>query len=200
MLLLEGLNLHVASGRELASRRGRGVVAEAALLVAHVAAYLAVVAAVLPPVKALVFVLAQQALFGLYMGCAFAPNHKGMPILTRDEPDFLLRQVLTARNIRGGRFTDILFGGLNYQIEHHLFPSMPSSNLRRAQPLVRGFCRSRGVTYRERGILGSYREGLRHLRDVGAPLRPDRIPALRSDPDAGVGGRPPGPGSRGARE
>jgi fatty acid desaturase len=40
---------------------------------------------------------------------------------------------------------DFLMGGLNYQIEHHLFPSMPRPNLRRAQPLVRAFCAERGV-------------------------------------------------------
>ena len=42
-----------------------------------------------------------------------------------DRLDFLRRQVLTSRNVRGGRFTDFALGGLNYQIEHHLFPSMP---------------------------------------------------------------------------
>ena len=60
------------------------------------------------------------------MGCSFAPNHKGMPVLSAGHTlDFLRKQVLTSRNIRGGWFVDILLGGLNYQIEHHLFPSMP---------------------------------------------------------------------------
>jgi fatty acid desaturase len=148
MLLLEGLNLHVESVRDLAARRGRAATAEAVLLVVHAAAYLATIVVVLSPAKAVLFVLVHQGLFGLYMGCAFAPNHKGMPILAHDETDFLRRQVLTSRNICGGRFTDLIFGGLNYQIEHHLFPSMPRPNLRRAQPLVREFCRARGVSYR----------------------------------------------------
>ena len=60
------------------------------------------------------------------MGCSFAPNHKGMPtIAPEEELDFLRRQVLTSRNVRGGLLTDFALGGLNYQIEHHLFPSMP---------------------------------------------------------------------------
>ncbi|WP_084011242.1 acyl-CoA desaturase [Pseudofrankia sp. DC12] len=171
ILLLEGLNLHVASVRELAGRRGRAAVVEALLLLVHFTAYLTVVALVLSPVKAVVFVLVHQALFGLYMGCTFAPNHKGMPLLARDEPDFLRRQVLTARNIRGGRVTDLVFGGLNYQIEHHLFPSMPRPSLRRAQPLVRAFCEARGVAYQEASVLGSYGEVLRWLHEVGAPSR-----------------------------
>jgi fatty acid desaturase len=105
------------------------------------------------------------------MGCTFAPNHKGRPILARDEPDFLRRQVLTARNIRGGRLTDLVFGGLNYQIEHHLFPSMPRPSRRRAQPLVRAFCEARGLAYQEAGVLGSYGEVLRWLNEIGAPSR-----------------------------
>ena len=79
---------------------------------------------VLSPVKAVVFIIVQQGLFGLYLGCSFAPNHKGMPILdAADQSDFLRRQALTSRNVRGGWLTDFALGGLNYQIEHHLFPS-----------------------------------------------------------------------------
>lgn len=44
------------------------------------------------------------------------------------------------RQMRDGWFIDNLLGGLNYQIEHHLFPDMPRPNLRRAQTLVRRFC------------------------------------------------------------
>jgi fatty acid desaturase len=55
------------------------------------------------------------------MGCSFAPNHKGMPIIGAQEKlDYVRRQVLASRTVRGGWFTDLLFGGLNYQIEHHL--------------------------------------------------------------------------------
>ena len=117
---------------------------EAALLAVHFAAYLGAVFLVLPPVKAVVFILVQQGLFGFYLGCSFAPNHKGMPVLAAsDKTDFLRRQVLTSRNVRGGWLTDFALGGLNYQIEHHLFPSMPRPNLRRAQPLVAAFCAER---------------------------------------------------------
>ena len=50
--------------------------------------------------------------------------------------DFLRRQVMMSRNIRGSRMLDIAMGGLNYQIEHHLFPSMPRPHLRRAAPII----------------------------------------------------------------
>ena len=51
----------------------------------HLAAYLSIVFLVLSPVKAIVFIVVQQGLFGLYMGASFAPNHKGMPILPPDD-------------------------------------------------------------------------------------------------------------------
>ncbi|MEU4836803.1 fatty acid desaturase family protein [Nocardia testacea] len=174
LLLLEGVNLHVAGIRALRNRSvgRRGV--EGTLLVGHFAAYLAAVFAVLPADKAVVFLIVHKALFGLYMGCIFAPNHKGMPTLTGDDrPDYLRRQVLTSRNVRGGVLTDIALGGLNYQIEHHLFPSMPTPNLRRAQPIVRAYCAEIGVPYHETGLIASYREALHHLYRVGAPLRAD---------------------------
>jgi fatty acid desaturase len=106
----------------------------------------------------------------VYMGASFAPNHKGMPILpSGDKTDYLRRQVLTSRNIRGGRCVDFVLGGLNYQIEHHLFPSMPRPNLRRAQAVVRSYCAGHDIAYREDTLLASYAQTLRHLRDIGRP-------------------------------
>jgi fatty acid desaturase len=167
MLLAEALSLHVASIRRLVSRDCRERVAEAVLLAVHLVGYLAVVFIVLSPVKAIVFIAVQQGVFGLYLGLSFAPNHKGMPILSAsDRSDFLRRQVLTSRNVRGGVFTDILLGGLNYQIEHHLFPSMPRPNLRRAQPLIREFCRDLGLPFAEASLVGSYAMALRYLHAV----------------------------------
>ncbi|HEX2159226.1 MAG TPA: fatty acid desaturase, partial [Actinomycetes bacterium] len=78
----------------------------------------------------------------------------------------------TSRNVRGSRSVDLVLGGLNYQIEHHLFPTMPRPNLRRAQPLIRAFCQEHGLPYAEASLFGSYAEAIRHLHTVGQPLRP----------------------------
>ena len=83
--------------------------------------------------------------------------------------------MLTSRNVAGSRLVDFLLGGLNYQIEHHLFPNMPRPNLRYAQPLVRAFCERHGLAYVEASLVGSYAEALRHLHAVGAPLRPAAV-------------------------
>ncbi|MEV0084690.1 acyl-CoA desaturase [Saccharopolyspora sp. NPDC050642] len=177
LLMLEGIVLHVRSIRAVLRREVKAHRVEAALLAAHVVGYLVVVFLVLSPLKAVAFIAVHQGLWGVYMGCAFAPNHKGMPTLSAaDKLDFLRKQVLTSRNVRGGRFVDFLLGGLNYQIEHHLFPSMPRPNLRHAQPLVRQFCTSRGVSYSQCGLFHSYALVLRHLHAVGAPLRHPSVP------------------------
>ena len=168
LLLGEAFSIHVASIRSLASRDSGARPAEAAALGIHVLGYLALVFLVLSPVKAIVFILVQQGLFGVYLGAAFAPNHKGMPILTAaDRSDFLRRQVLTSRNVRGGWLTDLALGGLNYQIEHHLFPSMPRPALRHSQPLIMEYCRQRGLPYCQASLVGSYAQALRYLAIVG---------------------------------
>ena len=170
LLLLEGLNLHVAGLLALRQRPTAARWWEGMLLAAHLIAYVAVVLLVLSPVQAIAFVAVQQGVFGFYMGCSFAPNHKGMPILQPGEQrDYLRRQVLTSRNIRGGRVVDFVLGGLNYQVEHHLFPSMPRPNLRQAQPLVQDFCQQRKIAYAETSLLASYRLALLHLHAVRRP-------------------------------
>jgi hypothetical protein len=76
---------------------------------------------------------------------------------------FARRQVTTARNISGGPLTTFLLGGLNYQIEHNLFPSMPRPNLRRVQGLVRDYCAGTGLGYSEESFTGSW-----HWHGLGA--------------------------------
>jgi fatty acid desaturase len=176
LLTLEGINLHVQAFewlRTTSIRKYRRT--ELALLSTHVIALLGISLVVLSPVKALVFIAVLQGVWGVYMGCSFAPNHKGMPTVAPGEKlDFLRKQVLTTRNVRGGVFTDFLLGGLNYQVEHHLFPNMPRANLRKAQPIVQAYCERLHVKYTEMSLYGSYATAVKHLHRVGAPLRRNR--------------------------
>jgi len=166
LLLLEGWNLHVGSIRQLIRRR-RGITLEGSLLVLHTGGTLLFIFLLLSPLKALAFIAVAESVFGLYLGSTFAPNHKGMQIVDPDSrPDFLRRQVLTSRNITGGRVLSVVFGGLNHQIEHHLFPSMPSRNLRLCRPLVKDFCAREGVAYTETTVRASYARVLGYLNSV----------------------------------
>jgi fatty acid desaturase len=172
LLLLEAAQLHAASVRALGRRGARHRGWEILLLGLHLAGYVTILLLVLDPLKALIFVCVQQGLFGLYLGLSFAPNHKGMPTLSaEDELDYLRRQVLTSRNVRGGWVIDYVLGGLNYQIEHHLFPNMPRPSLRRSQSIVRSFCQQHGISYLETSLLRSYVQALHHMHAVGRPLR-----------------------------
>ncbi|MGW7029593.1 fatty acid desaturase family protein [Streptomyces xanthophaeus] len=175
LLTLEGFNLHVSGVRSLADRSLKNRAWEGILLLTHFSAYLGALLLVLSPGTAIAFLVVHQCLFGVYLGSIFAPNHKGMPVLRgTDRPDFLRRQVLTSRDVRGGRITDVVLGGLNYQIEHHLFPSMPSPHLRLARTIVRSHCRELGVSYLETSLIGSYRQTLASLHEAGAPIRLSR--------------------------
>ena len=173
LLTLLGVDLKVASVKAIRGGVVKRPGLETALLIVHAVAYLAALLIVLSPLQALAFLVVHQALFGVYLGMTFAPNHKGMPHPTGDE-DFLRKQVVTSRNVRGGRLIDVALGGLNYQIEHHLFPAMPSVNLRKVQPIVQAYCAEIGVPYEQTGLIESYRQALHHLHEVGAPLRAQR--------------------------
>ncbi|MFC6354895.1 fatty acid desaturase family protein [Luethyella okanaganae] len=173
MLLLEGLNLHVQGLRTV---MGRGKVdnrwLEIAMICTRLVAYLAVVFYFLPLGMAFAFIGVQLAVFGLYMGASFAPNHKGMPQLPHDSKvDFLRRQVLTSRNIRGGWVMLTFMGGLNYQIEHHLFPNMPRPHLRKAREIVLEYCQTHSIAYTETGLVQSYGIVIAYLNKVGLSAR-----------------------------
>ncbi|GAA4735682.1 fatty acid desaturase family protein [Actinomycetospora chibensis] len=176
LLLLEAWSMHVTSVAAVVRRTVDAPRLEAVLLLAHATLYLGTVFWVLSPGPAVVFVVVQQGLFGLYLGASFAPNHKGMPMVSAaDQLDPIRKQVLTSRNIRGSTLVDHGLGALNYQIEHHLFPRMPRPNLRRAQPLVAAFCARQDIAYTQTGFLDSYAQTLRHLHTASAPLRAARV-------------------------
>ncbi|WP_156165291.1 acyl-CoA desaturase [Demequina rhizosphaerae] len=182
LLTLEGLNLHYRSIASLitgGTRRQRWT--ELPAIALHFGLYLVPVFLVLPLGMAFAFVGVQMAVFGVYMGASFAPNHKGMAIVGRDERlDFLSKQVLTSRNIRGGWAMSILMGGLNFQIEHHLFPSMARPHLGRAREIVREHCATLGIPYTETTLLESYGIVIAYLNRVGLAARdpfdcPERV-------------------------
>ena len=119
-------NLDKATGRQ-----------ELAAVIANFALWFVVPSIVFGPVRWLLLFLVVHMVVGIYMTSVFAPNHKGMPLISGKRPSFLVQQVVTSRNVHGpgavgGHIVDFLYGGLNYQIEHHLFPNMPRNGCGRA--------------------------------------------------------------------
>jgi len=170
LLLLEGLNLHFHSVRSLVERRevdGRWL--ELGLIAARFALYLGVIFWVLPLGMAFAFLGVQLAVFGFYMGTTFAVNHTGMPIIPATAKlDFFSKQVRTSRNISGGFWASVLLGGLNYQVEHHLFPNMARPHLARARVLVREHARVHDVPYTEMSLARAHAGVVQYLHKVGA--------------------------------
>ncbi len=119
--------------------------------------------------KAFIIYFTVYPLFGLYLFNVFAPNHKGMPQIKKGQKiSFLEQQLVTARNIKGGFFTDIILLGLNYQIEHHLFPDCPRNKLKLLTVHVKALCRETGLEYTETNLIESNRIILRELDNVAS--------------------------------
>lgn len=141
---------------------------ELALITGRVVTPIAIAFSIMNPFIASAFLMVMMMALGVFMGGAFAPNHKGMPMIAKDaKVDFLRRQVLTSRNIRPGVLMDFFMGGLNYQIEHHLFPSMPRPHLKRAQQITEQYCMEKAITYTEVNLAQAYKSVMKHLDDVG---------------------------------
>ncbi|KAI9985643.1 hypothetical protein PInf_005035 [Phytophthora infestans] len=112
------------------------------------------------------FMLAQMSCGG-FLAAVFSVGHNGMSVYEReDKPDFWQLQVTTTRNITPGFFMDWFCGGLNYQIEHHLFPMMPRHNLQKVNPLVKSLCKQYDVRFHETGFYRGLVEVVDELADI----------------------------------
>ena len=173
LMIFEGLSLRADGIQYLIKRKNvKFFTLELLATIAHLAVYFIVLFYLLGPWLATAFLLIHHMVLGVYMATVFAPNHKGMPIIENGaRPDFLRQQVITARNIRGGPLVDFYYGGLNYQIEHHLFPNMPRNRLKKVRPIVREFCAAHDLPYHETGVIGAWKEILGSLHDVSGVLR-----------------------------
>nr|WP_045257574.1 acyl-CoA desaturase [Microbacterium hydrocarbonoxydans] len=169
LLTLEGLNLHYIGLKHLLTKKNvKGRWTELGIIALRFAIILIPVFMMLPLGMAFAFMGVQLAVFGVYMGASFAPNHKGMPIIDPNARlDFFSKQVRTSRNIRGGWWATTLMGGLNYQVEHHLFPSMPRPHLAKAREIVRDYCAANDVPYTETSLGRSYAIVIAYLNRVG---------------------------------
>jgi len=110
---------------------------------------------------------------GFLLAIVFGLGHNGMATYSAEtRPDFWKLQVTTTRNIIGGHgfpqfFVDWFCGGLQYQVDHHLFPMLPRHNLRKTHALVESFCKEWGVKYHEADLYDGTIEVLQHLDKVG---------------------------------
>lgn len=118
------------------------------------------------------FFLLMTCSCGLFLAVVFGLGHNGMATYDADKrPDFWKLQVTTTRNITGGHgvpqaFVDWFCGGLQYQVDHHLFPTLPRHNLKASHEFIRSFCKEWKVHYHEADLVVGSIEVLKHLQDV----------------------------------
>jgi fatty acid desaturase len=117
--------------------------------------------------RAALVYLAPLFLLGPYLATIFWLNHIGMPLVRGDAPiSFLEHQAATSRTVLSPRGMDWFFGGLNYQIEHHLFPQVPSNRLVHVQAVVQSTLTQAGVPYNGMGFGASVRAVAAHFRHL----------------------------------
>lgn len=146
---------------------------ELLLILVHFSVLFYLPLALLPLVPAALFLGANFLTIGLYMSLVFAPNHKGKELLGPTEVGTWREQITLTRNVLPGWFIFQCFGGLNFQIEHHLFPNIARTRYFSIRPLVKDFCREKSIPYVEMTWAESLREIYRALRTQARNAAPE---------------------------
>jgi fatty acid desaturase 2 (delta-6 desaturase) len=115
---------------------------------------------------------------GLYMFVRFLESHwfvwttqmSHLPMAVeyeKQQEDWVHMQLKATCNIEQSWFNDWFSGHLNFQIEHHLFPSMPRHNLHKAAPLVQSLCKKHGIEYQSKTLLRAFKDIISSLKESG---------------------------------
>lgn len=121
----------------------------------------------MPVINAISYFFLAQTSCGLFLAIVFGLGHNGMAVYPANErPDFWKLQVSTTRNVTSNWFVDWFCGGLQYQVDHHLFPMLPRHNLKKVHELVESFCKEYDLHYHEATMWQGSLEVLTHLNDV----------------------------------
>lgn len=123
----------------------------------------------LPASRACLFALVPPGLISLCFMASSQVNHLSDANVDQASADYYAQQVLTSHTFAVDSPLVTLFtGGLNFQIEHHLFPTINHCHLKALQPLVKEVCRKHGVPYHESPTMGAaLRKYIQHLRTLG---------------------------------
>ena len=100
-----------------------------------------------------------------------------MLVIAAERPDFWKLQVTTTRNISSNWLVDWFCGGLQYQVDHHLFPMVPRHHLKEAHKLVTAFCQENKVDYYETDMWTGTVEILSHLSKISVEFATE-FPAM----------------------
>jgi fatty acid desaturase len=108
---------------------------------------------------ALLCLFLSELLTNLHTFLVIVPNHSGLDLYrfdekVKDKKDFYLRQVIGSCNYpTQNTIMDYLYGYLNYQIEHHVWPDLTMGQYRRIQPAFKALCLSYGIPYVQESLI-----------------------------------------------
>jgi fatty acid desaturase len=160
----------------VAHPKRRGIDREWALdavsVLAHYVLWLVMPALIWGPMAIVVY-LATWGVSGVCLSLVFAPAHIGMPVLGDQHHDWL-HQVETTRNLEMPRFASWFFIGLDYQVEHHLFPKIPHQSLPAAAAITRAWCTRHGIRYHSEPYLEALADSVRFIGSAWARPATDR--------------------------
>ncbi len=123
------------------------------------------------PIKSIILFIVVNFSIGFYLLNVFAPNHKGMPQYAKNvKVSFMEQQIMTSRNIHGNWLTDFIYMGLNYQIEHHLFPNTPRNKLKKISPYIEEICKKMDLEFTKTSIIQSNKIILAELHEVATAV------------------------------
>lgn len=161
-----GAGQHSVKGAEMDRKLMANPGLEKVALIIHYAILIWVLSH-MPVINAILYFFTAQFACGLFLALVFGLGHNGMAVYPANQrPDFWKLQVTTTRNVTSNWFSDWFCGGLQYQVDHHLFPMIPRHNLREVHTLVARFCKEQNVTYHEADMLVGNGEVLKHLAKI----------------------------------
>jgi fatty acid desaturase len=137
---------------------------ETCCMVVHYTAWMVVPSIIWGPLVGIGLYSAIWGLVGVFLALIFAPAHMGLPIVTEQNHDWI-HQLETTRNLELPRVISFFFIGLDYQVEHHLFPKIPHANLPRAARITAEWCKKHGVVYQSEPYLHALLDAVRFMSD-----------------------------------
>ncbi|HEY1548984.1 MAG TPA: acyl-CoA desaturase [Kofleriaceae bacterium] len=146
------------------SDRGRAWWIEVTCMTVHYIAWIAIPTIIWGPIAIVVY-LAIWAFVGVLLALVFAPAHMGLPIIGEPNHEWE-HQLATTRDLEMPGAISFFFIGLDYQVEHHLFPRIPHQNLPEAARITRSWCQRHGLQHHSAPYLTALASAERFMRDA----------------------------------
>jgi fatty acid desaturase len=165
-------------------KRDRAWWIEVACMTVHYVGWIVIPSIVWGPLAAVGVYLAIWGMVGVYLALVFAPAHMGLPIVGEANHEWE-HQLATTRDLELPRAISFFFIGLDYQVEHHLFPRISHHNLPRAARITRAWCQRHGLRHQSAPYLSALADAERFMRDAWSK------PAATQDRSPTTGDRQP---------